>query len=243
MTPIPLTLLLHAGSKAAGSTVPAWVAIVAALIAALVSIVVTVMNITESRARENKRLEVENAREATRVRTEKEREATRLEVENAREATRVRTEKEREANRQNHERELKKTDLQHQRQLEERRDRLQIYRNMAIAARTLGVTERIHPEEPGGRTDLAEALAEVQIVSPTPKVLKAAESLTKACSTARREAARAHDDMRIKNVEEDPEVDTALKKARRARGLFLDAARVELGLQTIENKDWKLLET
>jgi len=202
MTLIPLTLLLQAGNKAAGGTVPAWITLVTALAAPTIA-------------------------------------ALAIYFTNRREAQRLSTDNQREANRLNHETKLKetelKTELEHQRQLEERKERIRAYLQIAMAARILGVFEKIDPDEPGGRDDIATAVAEIQFVAHTSKVIEAAKNLGVACIDARRETAQAHNDG--KDVRNEKEVYNAVNKAELARKYFIAAAREEVGLPAIEDEE------
>src|SRR5215204_4962303 len=101
----------------------------------------------------------------------------------------LRATNQREAKRLDVEKQLKMADLEHDKQTEERKNRLQAYRNMAKAGKTLGFTRKIDPDAQGGRNDLTEAFAEITLLTNSSEVREAAEQLLNATIRARRTTA------------------------------------------------------
>lgn len=111
---------------------------------------------------------------------------------------------------------------------EQRKDRLQVYRSLAKATRTIEPSDK-PPEE---MRDLADALAEIELLTDSPRLRDAANELFDATTRARNERDRyqksydanaGHVSAEVKDAEKE-----AVERAEQLRARFIEAAKSEL---------------
>jgi hypothetical protein len=126
------------------------------------------------------------------------------------------------------EKEMLEAQLAHQRLVEQYRDRLQAYRTLARLTRN--IEER--PEEPPDSKDLAEAFAEIELLTDSAELLEVAENLTRATDRARDvayEFYKRYDHPEGASEDERKEVAEAIEQLFLYRDHFIESARSELG--------------
>lgn len=129
----------------------------------------------------------------------------------------------RETRRLGHEKEMQHTELEEQRQADLRDQRREAYRTLAR------ITKTIDPTQPYELRDLAEAYSEIELLTESPEVLQAAAHLYDATFQARK-LARLKWNAGTRPAEKDHFVQQSVLRSQEQRDVFLDAARVEIGL-------------
>ena len=146
----------------------------------------------------------------------------------SRERERHSHEKEMKTNEFEHEEEMKANEFEHARWDEERKDRRQVYRAMAKATRNPGEFDA----RPGSK-DLDETLAEIELITESDELLKAAAALTDATADARiavYELLKRRDAQGgVVYPEQEKAVNSTVEKALQLRERFIEEARSELG--------------
>jgi hypothetical protein len=125
-----------------------------------------------------------------------------------------------------HEEEMKTKEFEDARWYEERKDRRQVYRTMAKATRN----PREFDELPESK-DLYETLAEIELITESDELLRAAAALTNATADARNAVYKflKSSDAQMANPEQEKAANSAVEKALQLRERFIEEARSELG--------------